>query len=206
MHLPEAKNFTPPPSGAHRAICIAFIDCGTQKSEYKGQVSTKRLVQIRWELVDEEMDDGRPFIVVKRYNWSMSDKATLRGDLESWRGKPFEKADFGPGGFDTRKLLGVPALVTVTHKENSGATYANITAISPLPKSMERPGKSHNMPVYLALEKDRFDKKVFDGLSDKMKELISHSPEYQEIVHGVKRDEPNGDPRGDVPLDDDIPF
>jgi hypothetical protein len=204
MHLPEARSFTPAPSGAHRALCIAFIDCGTQKSEYKGDVSYKRKVQVRWELCDELNDEGRPFIVSKSYTWSMGDKAALRKDLESWRGKPFEKGDFGPAGFHTKKLLGVAALLTVSHKETNGNTYANVTAVSPLPKGMERPTTPHNKLLYLALEAP-FDRAAFEGLSDKMREFISHSEEYQVLVNGAKP-QPDGDPRGDASLDDDIPF
>lgn len=203
MHLPESSNFTPAPSGAHRSICVGFIDLGTQKTEYQGQINHRRLVMIRWELVDELMEDHRPFTIAKRYTWSMSDKASLRKDLESWRGKPFEKADFGPGGFDTRKLLGVPALVTVAHAEKNGTIYANVAAVSPIPKTMQKPETPANAPVYFALE-GSFDKAAYEKLSPKMKELIAESDEYKRLVHGVTRAEP--DTRPDNGFDDEIPF
>jgi hypothetical protein len=205
MHIPEERSFTPAPSGAHRAICVGFIDLGTQKGEYMGQTTTKRLVQLRWELCDEQMEDGKPFLVAKRYTWSMNEKANLRKDLESWRGKPFEKADFGPGGFDTRKLIGVPALVTITHQEKTSGTFANVTAVSPLPKSMPKPDKPVGATTYFALEKDRFDRDVFKSLSEKMQETITHSPEYREIVTGVPQTQQTDD-GGHPDLDDEIPF
>jgi hypothetical protein len=203
MHLPEGSNFTPAPAGAHRAVCIGFIDLGTQKVEYQGQASHKRLIRIRWELADEFMDDGKPFTISKRYTWSMSDKATLRKDLESWRGKPFEKADFGPSGFDTKKLLGVPCLITIVHKDGQNGIFANIAGISPLPKGMEKPGGHNNPLSYVALERGLFDQDAFDLLHEKTKEQIRLSPEYQEIVEGKVR-EPSSFDRSD--LDDEIPF
>ena len=42
-----------------------------------------------------------------KYTLSMSEKANLRKHLETWRGKAFTEADFGPGGFNMAKLLGV---------------------------------------------------------------------------------------------------
>lgn len=205
MHLPEESSFTPAPAGAHRAICIGFIDLGTQKTEFNGETSHKRLIRVRWELVDERMEDGKPFTITKRYTWSMSDKATLRKDLESWRGKPFEKKDFGPSGFNTRKLLGAPCMLTVVHKSgNAGGTFANVAAISPLPKSMERPGEPENALTYVALERGDFDQAAFDSLHEKTREQIRLSPEYQEIVEGVTRVQDHGG--YDRDMDDEIPF
>ena len=108
MQLPEATNYQQPPTGTHSAICIGFYDLGTHPNEYQGVTSMKHQVFIRWELPEEQTDDGRPFTIGQFYTWSMSENAKLRAHLEAWRNKPFEKADFGKGGFDTRKLLGVP--------------------------------------------------------------------------------------------------
>lgn len=201
MHLPESSHFTPAPSGAHRATCIGFIDLGTQKTEYQGQTNHKRLIRIRWELADERMDDGRPFTISKRYTWSMSDKATLRKDLESWRGKPFERADFGPSGFDTKKLLGVPCLITIVHKTGENGIFANLSGVSPLPKAMEKPGGTENQLEYVALEQGQFDPTAFARLHEKTQEQIKLSPEYQEVVEGKIRPE-----QGAPESDDEIPF
>lgn len=203
MHLPESKAFTPAPSGAHRAVCISFIDLGTQKTEYQGQTSHKRLISIRWELPDERMDDGRPFTISKRYTWSMSDRATLRKDLESWRGKPFERGDFGPSGFDTRRLLGVPCLLTIVHKDGQNGTFANIAAISPLPKGMGKPEVVQNPQTYVALAHGEFNEAAFATLHEKMKEMIRLSPEYQEVVEGIV---PQASHDEREALDDEIPF
>lgn len=204
MHLPDASNFTPAPAGAHRAICIGFVDLGTQKGNYQGKVTIRHQVRVRWELCDEMMENGKPFTITKAYTWSMSDKSNLRKNLESWRGKPFEKADFGPEGFDTKKLLGVPCLITIVHADNNGRTYANIAGISPLPKGMERPSAAVNPLTYLALEPGGFDKAVFESLPDQTKEQIKLSPEYQALVQG-KRPPPSAIETPEE-YDEEIPF
>lgn len=201
MYLPEERSYTPAPSGAHPAICIGFIDMGTQETMY----GSKRQVRIRWELPTEHMADGRPFTISQTYTWSMSTKSRLRGDLESWRGKAFEKSDFGKGGFDTKKLVGVPCLLTVIHTNKGSDTYANISSISPVPKGMEKPTSAHNTLVYFALDEDGFNKEVLEAMPEKMKASIKESPEYNHLVHGTPiASQTDGDPRDG--MDDEIPF
>src|SRR5688572_9522594 len=120
MHLPkptEGGDFTPPPAGAFPAICHRFIDLGTQTSNFNGETKHQRKVMLSWEVADEQerMEDGRPYTISQRFTWSMHEKATLRKTLESWRGKAFEDSDFGPGGFDTRKLIGQPCMLSIIH-------------------------------------------------------------------------------------------
>src|SRR5271168_3727728 len=100
MFLPKPSdngNFELTPAGTFLALCYRFIDRGTQISEFMGEKKTRREVMISWELVGEVMSDGRPFSASKTYTLSMHEKATLRKDLEAWRGKAFVDADFeGP--------------------------------------------------------------------------------------------------------------
>lgn len=205
MHLPESNgsSYAPAPSGAHVAICIGFIDLGTQKSTYMGETKSRHMVQLRWELVDEAMEDGRPFTITRRYTWSMSEKATLRADLEAWRGRPFAKEDLGKDGFNTKKLLGVPCLLNIVHKtSDSGSVFANIASIMPLPKGTTKPGASVNAHTYLALTEDAFDQATFEKLHDKTKEMIKASPEYRRLIDG----EPVANEPTRPDFDDEIPF
>lgn len=216
MKLPEPNGggeFTPPPSGTHVAICYRFIDLGTQRTEYKGEVKEQHKVLISWELPHEMMDteDGeKPFTIHKRYTWSMHEKANLRHDLESWRGKRFTEADFGEGGFDTQNLIGVPCMVSVVHNEKDGKTYANLSGISGLPKGMDKPTLTNDR-AYLVLDPESFEPSIFETLSDGLQETIRKSPEYQAINGGPKKEQgvemPEGDRRNvDFDLDDEIPF
>jgi hypothetical protein len=209
MHLPkpsEGGDFTPPPAGTYTAICYRFIDLGTQTSNFQGETKHQRKVMISWEITDEEvrMDDGRPFTISQRYTWSMHEKAGLRKTLESWRGKPFEDADFGEGGFDTKNLLGAPCLMSIMQVTKDGKTYANITGVSKLMKGLN-PGKLVNETVYLSM--DDFDRETFGKLSEGLQNIIKNSPEYQGM--GRSNSTPDyhggGDP-GWTPDDSEIPF
>lgn len=211
MYLPkpsEGGSFELAPAGTHVAICYRFIDRGTQMSEYNGERKTRREVMLTWELPDEKMDDGRPFSVSKTYTWSMHEKATLRKDLEAWRGRAFNDEDFeGPNAFNTKKLLGACCMLSITHETKKDRTFAKVASIGKLLKGVTPP-KLVNPLTYLALIKDEFDAAVFGGLSDKMREVIASSPEYKEIMKAdARHDDPGyGGYNGGHDPDDDIPF
>jgi hypothetical protein len=197
-----SSTFAPPPAGTFPAICYRILDLGTQQSSYMGKPRTAHKILISWEIKDDEavMEDGRPMSIHQNYTWSMNEKANLRKDLESWRGKRFTDADFGEDGFELADLLGVPCFMGVVHKDVDGTTYANISAISKLPKGMTVPPLV-NKPLILWLD-HTFDKAAFAELSEGMQNKIKGSPEYQSVVEGKKL--PGGD--GREPLDDEIPF
>lgn len=207
-------DFTPPPEGVHRAKCYRFIDLGTQRVEFKGEVKHQRKVMLSFELTDE-MDefDGQeaPFTVHQRFTWSMSEKGNLRPFLEAWRGRKFTDADLAPGGFNTKNLIGVPCMLNVTHTTKEGRTYANIASISPIPKALrDQPQEQFNDSVYLTLEKSEFDADVFASLSDKLRAIIASSPEYETATGRARlEDIPGGTrPAGgeEEDFEDTIPF
>lgn len=208
MELPknEGGSFEPTPAGTFIARCYRFLDLGSHEQVYQGESKgLKRLVLIGFELPTELMTEGeyagKPFTINKRYVWSTHEKANLRKDLESWRGRKFNDADFGPGGFDVRSLLGVPATLTVVHTEKDGKTYTNIASIGTAMKGVQIPA-AINAPVYFSLERDRFDGGIFDGLSDKLKETIRDTPEYRRLTGGNSYDKArNGGSYNQAPLD-----
>lgn len=188
MHLPkptEGGDFAPPPAGAFAAICYRFIDLGTQTTTFNNETKRARKVMLSWELTDtdERMEDGRPWTISQRYTWSMHEKATLRKTLESWRGKGFEESDFGEGGFDVRKLLGAPCMLSLVHAEKGDKTYTNISAVTKLPKGLP-PGTLVNEQIYFSL--DDFKAETLAKLSDSLQSTIKSSPEYQAL--GKPRD------------------
>src|SRR6266699_4548659 len=131
------KDFIPAPSGAHAAICCDVVDLGVLKVSYGGKEKSQHKVRIVWQIA-EVMQDNKPFICQKRYTLSLHEKAALRKDLESWRGIPFEDAEV-ENGFDLEKLISAPCLLNVMQVKKGADTYANVTTIMRLPKSMEAP-------------------------------------------------------------------
>jgi hypothetical protein len=203
-YLPEPTggNFTPAPAGVHRAVCYRLVDLGTQQREYQGQTSHARQVMVSWELADEMMDDGKPFVLSKFYTWSMSEKANLRKDLEAWRGRPFDAADFGPNGkFKPANLIGAPCLLNVVQeRKTNGDIKAKIAGITPLAKGMEKP-TPQNDSMFFSL--DEYKPAQMEHLSEKIRAMIQLSPEYREAVSKLTGRGSNEPPPHD---DSDIPF
>ena len=205
---PNDRDFTPLPAGAHAAICYRVIDLGTQETTWESKTKQTHQILVGWEIPDETMDDGRPFTIGQVYTWSMGEKAKLRAHLEAWRGKAFEENDFRPtdqGGFNIRKIVGVPCMLTVVHSTKNGNTYANVAGVAKMPKGMMVPGSSVNPLAFIWLSPDEFSKHDFEALSEKLKIKIAKSPEYQALISGrpMARDEAvsNG-----ADFSDDIPF
>lgn len=212
MDLPiptEGGDFAPPPAGAFPAICYRFIDLGTQTTNFSGETKHQRKVMLSWEIADdqERMEDGRPWTISQRYTWSMHEKSTLRKTLESWRGVAFEDKDFGPGGFNTTKLLSAPCMLSLVHAEKGDKTYTNISAVTKMPRGMQV-APLVNEPVYFSL--DRYDSAVFSKLSEGLQNIIRNSPEYQALskpkANGGYHAPDGGSDPGWQPDDDPIPF
>ena len=205
MEIPKPSegggDFELAPTGTHLAICYRVIDLGTQETTWEGQTKHAHKVLIGWELPDEKMSDGRPFIIQQRYTWSMHEKATLRKHLEAWRGTAFVEKDFGKGGFDIKNILGKPCVVSIVHAEHNGKTYANIAGLGKLMKGQTAPPQT-NPSVYLWLHKDRWNEAIYASLTDGLKNTIAKSPEYQELASPSTVP----DKIGNDFADDDIPF
>jgi hypothetical protein len=189
LTLPEKNDFELTPAGSHVAICYRVIDLGTQLVEYKGESKKQHKIIIGWELPNEPMatgeNAGKPFSIHKRYTFSSSDKSNLKKDLESWRGLPFSKEDYGR--FDIFNLIGKPCMLGIVHAESNGKTYANITSIMRLPKGMTAPAMV-NTPIQLNLSE--FNQDVYDALSEGLRATIAKSPEYAR-AKGLDVHDPN---------------
>lgn len=125
-------NFIPCPSGTFSAVCCDVVDLGVLKVSFGGKDKQQHKIYISWQ-VEEDMPDGKPFIASKRYTLSLHEKAGLRKDLESWRGRPFNEEELQ--GFDLEKLIGAPCFLNVLQEAKNGETYTNVKAIMKLPKT-----------------------------------------------------------------------
>lgn len=129
-------NIVPCPAGSHAAVCCDVVDLGLVESNYAGRKTRQHKVKVIWQ-TDEKRDDGKPFLVSRRYTLSLHEKASLRKDLEAWRGRAFTEDELQ--GFDVEVLLGVPVLLSVVHTARQGSVYADVNALMRLPKGMTAP-------------------------------------------------------------------
>jgi hypothetical protein len=206
-------SFEQPPTGSHAARCISIIDLGTQRSTYEGEAQIKRQVVLRWELGNELMQDGeykgKPFTVSRFYTASLHEKAVLRKDLASWRGRDFSADELK--GFDLKSILGKPCMLAVGLTEKG---KVKVTSVMGLPKGMAA-APQINPNFYFTLDGDQYSEKDFEPLSKGFKEMVRASPEYQAIQRSKtgapsnKKDDaaPAAKPTsGFDDMDDDIPF
>ncbi len=201
----NGSNFTPPPTGSHVARCVSVIDLGTRIDFFdEAKQKKKRDVYFMFELpneIHEFTKDGQtiqaPFTASKFYNASLNETANLRKDLESWRSRPFTAEELA--GFDPKKVLGVPCMVTVMHKpKKKGGINAVIANITPLPKGMTIPDAAHEL-VYFSL--DDFSQESFNLVSEGLQKMIMGSDEYQAMSDFPE----TAAPAPAIP-EDDIPF
>lgn len=186
------SDFKQVPPGTHPAYCYAVIDIGMQDSHYgvKPQVILSFEFPMETVIVDGE---EKPMIMSGFYTASISAKATLRGDLEAWRGRAFTAEELE--GFELRAVIGKPCTLSVFHNEDG---KARIKGISAAMKGMSLPAM-HNKPLWFDLDEHGVGSPQYEQVPDWIKEFIKRR---------VIEDEATPDP--DTPaahdFDDDIPF
>lgn len=80
------------------------------------------------QLLDEE---GKPYILVKRYTWSLHEKSNLRKDLERFKNQKFTLAELSEG-VDLEEYIGMSCNILIVHNEvEDGKVYANIESVLP---------------------------------------------------------------------------
>lgn len=184
------------PTGNHVARCYSVMDLGFQETEWQGEKKVTRKVRIAWELPNELMEDGRPFSVSATYTLSLNEKANLRKDLQSWRGRAFTEDELA--GFDLFTVLGAPAMVNVVHNSaNNGNTYANVGSVSPLPKGLECPAQVNES---LKFSLDEYTEEAWNALPEWAQNKIARPDESS-------AGSPSYNEQNPPPFDDsDVPF
>lgn len=149
---------------------------GTQKGEFEGKVRMNRKIRIGFELPDEkavfsEEHGEQPFLVDMTLNLSSSEKSNFVKTMTAWFGKAPEPT------FDIEELLGKAGMVNVSHKKVGNKTYANITSVTPVPKSLLKTiGDPENKPTYWSVENGK--DAAYDKLPDFLKAMALASQEW----------------------------
>jgi hypothetical protein len=175
----------PIPAGAYAARCYSIVDLGTREEVIQGNAKVLRKVRVTFELPTErrvfnEEKGEQPCVISKEFNLVLSEKSTLRAFLRSWRGKDFTEAE--AKAFDVAKLIGAPCLLNIIHvagKANPSRMYDEISSVSPLPKGMVCPPQE-NPSFEFSL--DEYDQAAFDSLPNFLKEKVSGSFEFRDLL------------------------
>jgi hypothetical protein len=147
----SSKKYTLCPAGVHHAVCCDVVDLGEVEVTYQQKTRKQHKIRLVWQ-IDEMNEDANPprrFTASRRYTCSLDEKASLRRDLEAWRGRPFTKQELD--GFDLEVLIGVNCQLNVIHEAKpTGDVYDNVSSIMPLGKGMAKIG-----PLDYVRAKDR---------------------------------------------------
>ena len=148
--------------GFHQAVCKGIYDLGLQENNYKDNKKTEHKVIIAWELdervTDEGEHKGKRYVLTREYTVSLYEKANLRRDLSSWRGRDFTEQELQ--GFDLKSIIGANCWLEVVHN----GEYANIKSVKifkPLMQGQELPQKmvvediSGNIPKWIQAKIDK---------------------------------------------------
>lgn len=201
------------PPGMHLARCYRIIDLGTQKTEYMGQMKYLRKIMLAWEIhgtrddgVKLLMADGRPFSIFKNYTFSWSEKANLRLDLQSWRGKPFSQEEMRR--FDLKNVLGAWCMLNIIERpaKTGNKIYSNVDGVTPVPAIYKQNGfpEAVNNNELFTLNEPNWV--LFETFSDNLKAKISASPEFQKAKGGAPAQIAQPAQASPGFDDDDIPF
>jgi len=132
----EGRSFEPAPEGVHQAVLVDVVDLGILKVSWLGVTKSQHKVNLAWQ-INETREDGKPFLVFKRYTLSLHEKSGLRKDLESWRGRKISRAE-EQAGVDLEGMIGQNCLLNITHNPVGDRTYANVSSVNPLMKGMPK--------------------------------------------------------------------
>ena len=118
-----------PEEGLHTAVLVDAVNLGQLETPW----GAKHKVSLIFELqtVDE---DGKHYVIGKRFTRSLNDKATLRKFLEKFRGSKYTPSELTEG-VDLENLIGMSATLFIVHNETEERTYANIESILPYKNS-----------------------------------------------------------------------
>ena len=182
-----SREFKIVPAGTHLARLYRIVDLGTQTSDFQGEIKVQRKVMFAWEIHGEEDDgsplmteDGKPMAIFKNYTLSWNEAATLRKDLQAWRGTPW--TDQEAARFDLKNVLGQWCMLNVIHKPGKeGKTFANVAGISPVPSFMKKQGlpEGHNPLQLFRLGDPDWD--LYETFSKGLKAKIEASPEFRAL-------------------------
>lgn len=178
---PTGSSVPPLEAGTYVARCVQLVDLGDQMNELAGRL--QRQVMILWEIPSERLEingEDKPRVMSKTYTLSLSDRAKLRADLETWRGLPFSDEELK--GFDLRNILNKGCMLTVVTKasKTTGKPYNTIGGVSKLIRGLEVPAAE--TPIFAFDLDDKDSLEAIEALPNWIRERIEQSETYKNLV------------------------
>jgi len=204
-------SFTPVTPGMHLARCYRIVDVGTQTSTYDGKTRHLQKVMLQFEVHGED-DSGKPLVtakgepmsISKNFTLSLAEKATMRKDLQAWRGRDFTPEELR--GFELKNVLGAWAMITASKAlGGNGKEYTNIVSINPVPVSIKKAGLPEGFNKLAMFVISNPDMELFETFGNSLKEKITSSPEWRARSPAPQL-APDRPLSGFDDMDDDIPF
>ena len=167
----SGSGIAPLAEDTYPAVCYALIDLGEQYSAAYDKYNRK--VVIGWELPGETItidDEEVPRTFWNTYTASLGQKAQLRKDLTSWRGKEFTAEELK--GFNLRNIIGVPCMIQIVHRKNADGSkvYANLASVTKVPRGYKVPKGELEPMIFDIEESDPEDlEKLPQWMQDKIK-------------------------------------
>jgi len=171
----EEHQFEEVAPGTYPARCVRLVELGTQRQTWEGKESFRNKLWIQWELPEELMSSGKPYVVSGFFTYSLNEKSGLYQLLVSWRGRDFTPEE--AQRFDMESILAAPCLLSVVHNDKQ---RARVQSAVRLPKGMKVPD-AINEPWALWLDPANFRRERFNSLSEGLQNMIRSSPEWAEL-------------------------
>ena len=144
----EGGAFEKPPAGNHLAVCVAIIDMGTQRKEYKGKETTPHRAYFCWELLNCKMTGttGRNHVIGIDLTLSLAETATLRAWIEGRLGTRLTNNVL----YSINQELGQPCMLNVIKVAKGEKDYPKIDGVTAIEVGRSIP-MPQNKPILAEL-------------------------------------------------------
>lgn len=140
------------PPGNYAGTIVGIFDVGTQNEQVKdaGVKPIHRLVVV-FELA-KKRPDGRPFILAKKYTWSMRDNSHLYRDVISITGHAFRDGE----QFNPTSINGLPVSISVSNTQSGDKCYHDVSSVAQMLEGSTPPQPTHRPVSWSVLSGDPF--------------------------------------------------
>jgi hypothetical protein len=210
-------DIAPLAGGTYVAVCVGIIDIGTQVSEWNGERKERNQILIMFDFPYERIEingEDLPRCMSIRVTKTLDSKGNFRKYCSSWRGRDFTADELLD--FDLQKIIGAPAMITVTENVKDGKTMSYISGIGKLIKGQTPPTPTRKLYFNMQVPESYG---VIEKIPNWMVETINKSLEVQATKHYFKKGQdkhhappPSQSSRQAPPQDcyddgaDDVPF